>query len=233
MISTRKCALTFSVLMVLGTGVHAQKAGDNFIGVGVANMSPSISLGALNSVGPAAVPFNAATAGASASADSVYTLSLSYLHMFTDNVATEMSIGVPPKMTLDVHLKTSDHPAAASADVLTPTVVAKYLFNTPGDKWRPYVGLGLTYASFASVNANTSDPLVNALGGTSASLSSSWAPVYNAGFIYNINDRFSINASISYIPLKTKATFFGSGTTTTGTVKLNPTDYVVRIGYKF
>ncbi len=233
MISARKWALSCSVLMALGTGVHAQKAGDNFIGVGIANMSPGISLGALTSAGPAAVPFNAQTAGSTASADSVYTLSVSYLHMFTDNVATEVSLGIPPKMTLDVHLKTSDHPAAASADVLTPAVVAKYLFNAPGDKWRPYLGLGLTYASFASVNANTADPLVNALGGTSASLSASWAPVYNAGFIYNINDRFSINASISYIPLKTRATFFGSGTTTTGTVKLNPTDYVVRVGYKF
>lgn len=233
MLSTHRFALTFLALMTVGASVHAQKAGDNFIGVGVAAMAPKVSLGTLTSVGPAAGPFNAATAGASADADTAYTLSLSYLHMFTDNVATEVSIGVPPKVTLDVQLKTSSHPGAATADVLTPTLVAKYLFNIPGDAWRPYVGLGLTYASFRSVRANSSDPLVNALGGGSASLSSSWAPVYNAGFIYNINDRFSINASISYIPLKAKATFFGSGTTTTGTVKLNPTDYVVRIGYKF
>jgi outer membrane protein len=98
---------------------------------------------------------------------------------------------------------------------------------------RPYLGLGVTHVSFRNVKANTSDPLVARLAGTSASLSSSWAPVYNAGLIYNINERFSVNASVSYIPIKTTATFVGSGTTTTGRLKLNPLDYVVRIGYKF
>jgi outer membrane protein len=101
------------------------------------------------------------------------------------------------------------------------------------DKVRPYLGLGITHASFRNVEINRSDPLVVLLAGTSASLRSSWAPVYNAGLIYNFTERLSINASVSYIPLKTTATFVGSGTTTTARLKLNPIDYVVRLGYKF
>lgn len=229
-----KISLSLAVLLGLGANVQAQQAGDNIWGLGAAKISPKIRLGTLNSEGPAAAPFNALTAGATASAGSADTLSLSYLHMFTDHVATEISIGVPPKITLDVHLATSEHPSAASADVLTPAVVVKYLFNIPSDKVRPYVGLGVTHASFRNVSANTSDPSVNALGGTSASLSSSWAPLYNLGFIYNFTDRLSLNASVSYIPLKSTATFVGpSGTTTTGTLDVNPTDYVIRLGFKF
>jgi outer membrane protein len=121
--------------------------------------------------------------------------------------------------------------------VLTPTAVAKYLFNTPADKFRPYAGLGLTYASFDKVSADKTSVLVNALGGTSANLSSSWAPVYSLGFIYNFTDRLSLNALVAYIPLKSDVTFVGPGLsgpiTTTGSVDINPTDYVVRIGYKF
>ncbi len=226
-----------AILLALASSIYAQKAGDNVLGVGIANVSPAVSLGQLNSVGPAAAPFNAANAGASASSSSVNTLSLGWLHMYTDNIATELSLGIPPKLNLDVHLASGDHPGAASARILTPALVAKYLFNTPTDQWRPYLGLGITYAWFRDIETNTSDPLVNQLGGSSASLSSSWAPVYNVGLIYNINPKWSINGSVSYIPLSTNATFNGAGrgtgTTTSGKLKLNTTDIVIRVGYTF
>jgi outer membrane protein len=191
----------------------------------------------LNSVGANALVFNGYTAGATASAGYAETLSISVLQMFTNHVGLEFSVGVPPTINFDVRLTSVDLPRAAKADVLTPTAVAKYLFNSPADKWRPYVGLGLTYASFDKVTADRSSTLVNALGGTSASLSSSWAPVYSLGFIYNINERLSINALAAYIPLKSDLTFVGPGlsgpVTTTGSLELNPTDYIIRLGYKF
>ena len=62
--------------------------------------------------------------------------------------------------------------------------------------------------------------------------------MYNAGVIYNIDDRWSINGSVTYIPITTTATFSGPGVgagaaVTTGDLKLNTTDYVVRLGYRF
>jgi len=221
------------------TAVQAQQAGDTIVAIGAARISPNISLGSLSSVGLDASTFNSYTSGASASAGYAETLSFSVLQMFTNNVAVEFSVGVPPTINLDVNLSSISTllPRAAKADVLTPTAVAKYLFNTPADKFRPYAGLGLTYASFDKVSADKTNPLVNALGGTSANLSSSWAPVYSLGFIYNFTDRLSLNALVAYIPLKSDVTFVGPGLsgpiTTTGSVDINPTDYVVRIGYKF
>lgn len=221
-------------LLFISMGATAQKAGDTIAGVGIAVLAPRESLGRLNSVGPAATVFNAATAGATVSIDPVTTMSLSVLHMFTDHMAAELTLGVPPKVTVDVQLPSGSHPGAASARELTPALVGKYLFRGPADRARPYLGLGVSYASFRRVEINRSDPLVVSLAGSSASLSSSWAPVFNAGFIYNINERLSVNASVSYLPLKTTATFVGTGgTTTTGRLTLNPVDYVVRLGYKF
>ena len=225
--------------LVSATAAQAQQAGDTIVAIGAARISPNVSLGALNSVGVDAPTFNYSTVGATASAGYAETLSFSVLQMFTNNVAVEFSLGVPPTINLDVNLpRISTYlPRAAKADVLTPTAVAKYLFNTPVDKFRPYAGLGLTYASFDKVSADKSSVLVNALGGTSASMSSSWAPVYSLGFIYNFTERLSVNALVAYIPLKSDVTFVGPGSngplTTTGSVDINPTDYVVRIGYKF
>lgn len=237
MTALTKTSLACSVLLLAASSAFAQKAGDTILGVGAALIAPNESVGTLTSVGPAAPVFNAATAGASVHIGNVTTLSLSVFHMFTDNIAAELTLGVPPKLDVDVRLRSGYHPNAASAKELTPALVGKYLFMTPADKWRPYVGLGITYATFSDESINRADPTIVSIAGTSVDLSSKWAPVFNGGFIYNINERVSINASVSYIPLKSKATFVGAGpgagTTTTGTLKLNPLDYVVRIGYKF
>lgn len=240
-------------LLVIGTSsAFAQKAGDFIGGIGGALIVPNASIGTLtttstsNPYGVATANyFNNALNGANATIGSTSTLVFSGLYMWADNIATELTIGIPPTMTVDLYLPNGSdpksHPGAATAKALTPSLVAKYLFNAPGDTWRPYLGLGFTYASFNSVSANTSDSTVNALAGTSASLSSSFAPVFNVGTIYNIDDKWSINASISYVPLKTDATFTGPGSpllgsqpvNTTGTLTINPMEYVVRLGYKF
>ncbi len=217
----------------------AQKAGNTYIGVGVAAIRPDASLGTLSSSGVNAAAFTAATAGASADVSNEVTLSVGWLHLFTDQVGAELTLGVPPKHTIDLTTPSpfagaASHPGAATVRTWTPAVVAKYLFNTPGDRWRPYLGLGLSHVSFRSVKVNLGDPLVVQVGGASASLKSDWTPVYNVGVIYNIDERWMVNASIAYLPIRTTATLVGAGgTTTSGELKLNTTDVVVRVGYRF
>lgn len=241
--SIKKSVLFSAVLLAVAGGVHAQKAGDNIISAGIVNVNANPSLGPLSTTGGfpgVAGAFGVTTSAASASIASVNTLTVGWLRMFTDNIGAELNLGIPPKMTVDVTTPKAAavaHPAGATATYMAPAVVAKYLFNKPGEQWRPYLGLGVAYVMFNDVKANIADPLVNNLAGTSASLSSEWAPIYNGGVIYNINDRWSVNASVSYIPVSTKATFVSSaatgGATTTGTLKLDSIDYVLRVGYKF
>lgn len=228
-----KMLLACSALLPAAPGALAQRSGDTVFGAGLAVIAPRESLGPLQSTGPAASGFNAATAGAGVGIEHVKTLSLSVLHMFTDNVGAELTLGVPPKLEVDVHLRSGSRRAAASAREMTPALVGKYLFMAPGDRMRPYLGLGVAYARFSQVRINRSDPVVVGLAGTAASLSSGWAPVIAAGFIYNIDEHWSLNASVSHLRLNTTATLVGSGTTTTGKLTLDPVDYVVRIGYRF
>lgn len=228
-----KILLASSALLLATPAALAQKAGDTIIGAGIAVIAPRESVGTLSSTGPAAALFNATTTGAAVGIKHTQTLSFSALHMFTDQFAAELTLGVPPKLEIDVHLRSGSHPGAATARAITPALVGKYVFMNPGDRVRPYLGLGLAYAKFSQVRINRSDPLVVNLAGTSAALSSEWAPVAAAGFIYNIDERWSVNASVSYLRLRTTATLVGSGTTTTGRLTIDPVDYVVRVGYRF
>ncbi|HEY8102745.1 MAG TPA: OmpW family outer membrane protein [Burkholderiaceae bacterium] len=240
--SVFKLSLAAAIFCIAG-GAFAEQAGDTIGSIGIAYLSPDAKLGTLTTTGggPTGAIITSQLAGASASIDGKTTLSMSVLHLFTDNIGAEFTIGVPPKVTVDLNTPNGapqSHPGAATAKVLTPALVGKYLFLEPSSAYRPYLGLGLTRVSFSSVSPNKNDATVNAIAGTSTSLSSSWAPVYNFGMIYNINDKWSINGSISYIPIKTDMTLTGPGVgggpvTTTGTLKINMTDYVLRVGYKF
>ena len=224
--------------LIVASGAFAQKAGDNIFSVGIASVNPDASMGPLTATEP---HVQGALTNSTANAGSTTTLSLGWLHMYTDNFGMEGTIGIPPKISMDLYTPYTtlkNHPDGASAKVLTPTAIAKYFFNTPQDKVRPYVGLGVSRIMFQSVSAKTSDPEIAAIANTSSSLSASWAPVYNAGVIYNIDDRWSINGSVTYIPITTTATFSGPGVgagaaVTTGDLKLNTTDYVIRLGYRF
>ena len=225
-------------LGAMALGASAQKAGDNIYSVGIASVNPDSNLGPMDAT---EVHVKGALTGSTANAGSATTLSLGLLHMYTDNIGVEATIGIPPKISMDLYTPATtlkNHPSGASAKVLTPTVIAKYIFNSPQDQVRPYVGLGMSRIMFQSVTANTNDPEIKAIANTSASLSSSWTPVYNAGVIYNIDDKWSINGSVTYIPISTDATFSGPGVgygaaVSTGNLKLNTTDYVVRLGYRY
>jgi outer membrane protein len=236
-----KTAIGLAVLALAGVA-SAQKAGDNIVSLGVAVMTQDISVGTLTSTGGAASSaVTSALANASASTSGATTYSVGWLHLYTDNIATEVTLGAPPHLKLDFKIPngasgglSTSQPGAAEADVLTPTLVAKYLFNSPAEKWRPYAGLGVSYVSFQNISTSTG---VAKVAGGGAKLDDTWSPVYNIGMIYNFNERWSINGSISYIPIETKLTMVGSPAstygTTTGTVKFNTTDYVLRVGYKF
>lgn len=75
------------------------------------------------------------------------------------------------------------------------------------------------------------------VGKTSADLSSSFAPVINAGASYKFDKHWSIGASVSYMWLNTDATLTTQsavGTVTSKTrLRVNPLVTFVSVGYTF
>jgi len=236
-------SIVAAVTVLVSTGAFAQKAGDNIVILGLASINPDANLGTVTSTSTSAASAAAFTAqlkGASASVGSQTTVSFGWLHMYSDNIGAELGLGIPAEFTQDLNTPNGTvktHPGAAKLKILTPAVIAKYFFGVPKDQWRPYVGLGVTHVTFNDVKINAADATVKALASTSASFKSAWAPVYNAGVVYNIDEKWSVVGSVAYLPIKTTATFVGPGSgvqvTSTGDVKLDTTDYVVRVAYRF
>lgn len=223
-----------SASLAVASGAFAQKAGDSFVSLGLASISPTTHVDPLtNSAGGAA---QVAVDGATASVSREMTVTASWLRMYTDQIGVELSMGMPITLTQDLTTPaTGAHPAATKMELRGPALLGKYFLGSSQDAWRPYVGLGVAHVSFHHVETNTADPIVQNLGGVDASFRSTWAPIYNAGMIKHIDDRWHVDASVSYLPVKTSVTFVGQlgYGTTTGDIRFNTTAYVVRAGYRF
>ena len=127
--------------------------------------------------------------------------------------------------------------------------MAKWYFGDANSKFRPFVGAGVSYVWYDSIQLN--DGFQRALsskytGGavttasSSANLSSSWAPVLNAGATYNFDKNWSVSLSVSYVSIKTNADITtnlpaaAGGTTHSSTsLTINPIVSFLSVGYKF
>lgn len=165
----------------------------------------------------------------------------------------------------------------ATAKQWSPAVVVQYYFGEPASRFRPYVGLGVSYNFFTDIEvgsnvaadqnahdvyatpgnflqigytvgnnpacaSNPGDPACFATTGThvDADASSSWAPIFNAGFSAELGNNFFATAAVSYMPLKVVSTMYlrdnaTNEALTTSTVTMHPDPLIalLGIGYRF
>jgi len=242
-----------SVLAAFAAPVMAQQAGDNIVSTGWFRIQPLDSSTGITGTGGyvagSSIPNDHSTVS------NGNTLGLAVTHFFTDNIALTLDGGIPPEFTLFGKGDLASYGAIGTAKQWSPALVAKYFFGSPQDKFRPFVGGGISYIRYSDVQLSSGFQSYAAAAGQSnaalqggtatASLSSSVAPVITAGAIYNVTDRLSIGLSVSYLNFKTDATitatptavgqsFFGSTPLTyKTTITINPIVSFVSIGYKF
>jgi outer membrane protein len=237
------CAAALSALAAFSLPAAAQSAGSNVFGVGWFHLSPNDSSEPLTRT--TAFPAGGPIAGSGATIDSADTVGLAITHFWTDNLATTLDAGIPPRF----HLKAQGATLAAagvtdigSAKQWSPAIVAKWFFGDANSKFRPFIGGGVTYVWYSGVEL--SQPFQNAAaltgsnGTATAHLSSSWAPVANIGGTYNFDKNWSMSLSVSYIPLKTNADVTASGgafgtQTSRTTLTINPLVTFLSVGYTF
>lgn len=240
-----------SIAAAFAAPAMAQTAGSNIVNFGWFHLAPQDSSQGITGVsGSIATGINAAGTGANmhSSVGDADTFGLAFTHFFTDNIALTLDGGKPPVMTLTGKGTLSAFGQIGTAKQWSPALVAKYFFGSANDKFRPFVGLGITHVWYSDVNLNSAFQSYLATTSTSgtgtakASLSSSTAPVASIGGTYNMDDKWSIGFSLSYIPLKTDATItstasgayaaYGSNTYKTR-LTVNPFVSFVSVGYKF
>ena len=141
-------------------------------------------------------------------------------YFFTPNIAAELILTYPQK-----HDLRSNGNKIGTLKHLPPTLLAQYHFTQFG-KFKPYVGAGVNYTRFSSVNF---DPAVVVALNPSIK-KNSLGLALQAGFDYQLDSNWSLNLDIKKVQIKTDVRSFGNKV---GSFKVDPVLVGVGVGYRF
>ena len=145
-------------------------------------------------------------------------LDISYF--FTPNIAAELILTYPQK-----HDLRSGGADIGSLKHLPPTLLAQYHFTNFGG-FKPYVGVGINYTNFSSVNF---DPAVQAALNPSIKRNS-WGAALQVGFDIPLTKQLSLNFDVKKVFIKTNVY---AGDVNKGSFKVDPVLVGVGLGYRF
>ncbi len=178
--------------------------------------------------GLAVVPQESGTTnaiGGSAEIDNSVVPELDFTYFFTENIAAELILATTPH---DVKMKGT----ALGRDVdlgdvwlLPPTLSLQYHFM-PKKAFSPYIGAGLNYTFFLNEDKGN-DPAVNKV-----EYEDGFGYALQAGFDYQIDDRWSFNFDVKKLFLETDVKVNG-GAIKANNVDIDPWIVGIGFGYRF
>jgi outer membrane protein len=136
-------------------------------------------------------------------------------YFFTPNLAVELLLGLPQK--LNVY---SSGRQIGTLRGLPPTVTLQYHFTGLG-QFKPYLGVGLNYTHFSSVNL---------MGGAADVKRDSVGPALQVGTDFAVTKHVYLNLDIKKVWIKTEVS---AGGRDLGSFKIDPWIIGVGIGYRF
>lgn len=215
--------LTGTLILGSALSVSAQSAGTWTARVGLTNITPQVSSGDMTAP---SFPNTKADVGGDTQ------LSGGITYMYTDNIAIDIPVALPFNHKLKGAGALAGAGQIGAVKALPFTVFGQYRFNTASALFRPYVGLGLTYAYFFDESGSSALTAMTNPGGSATRLSvkSKFALTPQVGFTYVLNDKWTLDGSFSQTLLKTRTTF-STGQTLDAT--LNPHTFSLGIGTKF
>lgn len=216
--------LLVPIALACASLAHAQSAGTLMVRAGATTIQPNVSSGDLSA------PSLPSTQASIASASQV---SGGVTYMYTNNLSIDVPLALP--FTHDISGDGAILGVGKIADVkaLPATVLAQWRFMAPRDAFRPYVGVGLTYAAF--FGARGTSTLTAITGGTPAkpttlSIGSKLAPTFQLGASMALNQNWYLDANYTYTPLTVTNTL---STGQTLESKINPGSLSLAVGYMF
>ncbi|TGY88783.1 OmpW family protein [Marinicauda algicola] len=151
------------------------------------------------------------------------TISFDVSYFLTPNLAINVYAGYPPR----AHIKGAGTLEAfgtlASANYGPLTVSGEYHFSDLG-AFRPYVGVGVTYAVFLNVDdAALSD----------VNVENAFGPALKLGLDYDISERWTLHGYVQQVWLSTDVSATVGGVPASAKVAIDPTIVGVGLGYRF
>jgi outer membrane protein len=221
-----KFIATAALLMAGST--FAQTAGTWMGRVGVTKITPAVSSGCLS-----APDFGNGPDGCTkADISSATQLSGGISYMYTDHWSVDLPVALPFK-----HKIIGDGALNGAGDVaevksLPMTMFLQYRFMEAQAKFRPYVGLGLTYAYFYGETGSGKLTATTNPGGTPTKLSvdAAWGLTPQVGATLALDNKWFVELGIHKSFIST-TNHFSTGQHLD--VKLDPLAYSIGIGYKY
>jgi outer membrane protein len=220
--SLKRIALASALCAASGIAM-AQSAGTWLVKAGVNTIEPQVKSGDLS---PPSLP------GTQVDVKSATAAILAATYMVTDAVSVEFYAGLPYKHDIEGDGAIKGAGKIGSVKQVSPTLFGQYRFLSADSSFRPYVGLGLTYAYFFDEEGSGTLTALTNPGGppTTMSASSAFGLSPQVGLSFRFSDRWFVDASV----IKT----FVKNTTTLSTgqkidTKLDPVSTNISVGYRF
>ncbi|XYJ11050.1 OmpW/AlkL family protein [Telluria sp. B2] len=212
-----------AVALACAGGASAQSAGQWTAKFGFNQLTPKVESGDLT--GPA-LPFT------KASVDRDIQPVLIFAYGFTDHISVEVPLGTPYKHKIRGAGSIQGTGELATVEALPAATFLQYRFFEPSATFRPYVGLGATYAYFMKERGSGKLTALTNPGGPATTLSIDNKFTYTAqvGVAMNFSERWFVDATVNKTRLRTVANF---STGQTQRMKLDPVAVVLAVGYKF
>jgi len=209
---------------LLAASASAQVAGTFSVRAGFTHIAPQVKSGNLSAP---------SFPGTTIDVGNATSLSGGVNYMLTDHWAVDVPLALPFKHEIEGDGAIAGVGKLGETKVLPVTVFVQYRFAEPAARFRPYVGLGLTYSRF--FKTRTTATLSGLTGGTpssptTASVDNKWGLTPQIGFVWSFNDRWSLDAAYYKSFLKT-TTHLSSGQSISK--RLNPDVIAIGVGYRF
>jgi outer membrane protein len=209
--------------LVAAGSAQAQSAGQWQFKAGWNKIMPKVESGDLSAPSPPGTKVDVKS-------DSALILTATY--MVTDNFSTEFLAGLPYKHDIVGDGTIAGVGKIGSVHQISPTLMAQWRFLEPQAMFRPYVGLGVTYAVFYDTEGSAALTALTNPGGPPTTISGDHAfgGTGELGVTFKVNEQWFVDAAImkTYI---TSNTTLSTGQTIE--VKQNPVVVNLSVGYRF
>ena len=215
--------LTASALACAASGAMAQSAGHWMLKGGFNGIAPQVKSGDLS---PPSLP------GSQVDVKSANSVIASAAYMLTDHVSFETFIGLPYRHDVVGDGALSGLGKIGSVKQVSPTVFAQYRFMAPDAAFRPYLGVGLTYAYFYGEEGSGALTALTNPGGVPTRLSaeSAFGVTLQGGLTLRLNGPWYLDVMVSKSFIK-NSTRLSTGQSVD--TKLDPVSTGLSIGYQF
>lgn len=216
--------LGVAAALACASTASAQSAGQLTVKFGLNQLTPKVESGDISAP---ALP------GTKADVDRDIQPVLSFTYGLTDNISLETCLGTPYKHKIYGAGAIAGTGELGSVEALPPTLFAQYRFGAPNALFRPFVGIGATYAYFMKERGSARMTAITNPGSgvpTTFSIDNKFTYTGQVGVAMNFSEKWFADVTVNKSKLRTDVHF---STGQKQHMKLDPVAVLLAVGYKF